>query len=77
MGPNSDFQAMSVTLRFHKLNGTNYHAWADNMKAVFQSLWLYVEGLEECPDKPDSLPPLIGMGNNSCLPRPNIRIGSS
>ena len=33
MCPNSDFQAMSVTLKFPKLNGTN-HAWADNMKAV-------------------------------------------
>jgi hypothetical protein len=46
MGP--DIKLTSKTLQFPKLNGTNYHTWADNMKAALQakSLWGVVSGHE-------------------------------
>jgi hypothetical protein len=52
MGP--DVELTSETLQFPKLNGTNYHTWADNMKAVLQakSLWGVVSGCEHCPPCP-------------------------
>ncbi|KAJ3563959.1 hypothetical protein NP233_g8606 [Leucocoprinus birnbaumii] len=44
MGPAAE--STSETLQFPKLNGTNYHVWADNMKAALQakSLWGIVSG---------------------------------
>ncbi|KAJ3557795.1 hypothetical protein NP233_g11654 [Leucocoprinus birnbaumii] len=52
MGPAAE--STSETLQFPKLNGTNYHVWADNMKAALQakSLWGIVSGRERCPVQP-------------------------
>jgi len=62
MGPLSVYtqDSSSETLRFPKLNGSNYHVWSDNMKAALQArlLWLFVEGLEICPSKPSMDPPV-------------------
>jgi transposase InsO family protein len=56
MGPatDSDVGSTSETLRFPKLNGDNYHSWADNMKAALQakSLWGVVSAREHCPPRP-------------------------
>jgi len=51
---------MSGTLSFPKLNGTNYHAWSDNMKAALQArlLWLIVTGRRSQPTEPDPNPPV-------------------
>jgi len=71
MGPNSIYtqDSFSETLCFPKLNGTNYHVWSDNMKAALQAclLWLFVEGLEECPPKPSFSSP-IDMDNKLFIP---------
>ena len=55
MGPVPSYsESTSETLQFPKLNGTNYHVWSNNMKAVLQakSLWGVVSGWELCPIKP-------------------------
>ena len=62
MGPLSIYtrDSSSETLRFPKLNGSNYHVWSDNMKAALQVrlLWLFVKGLEICSSKPSADPPI-------------------
>ena len=71
MGPDSVYarDSSSETLRFPKLNGTNYHVWSDNMKAALQArlLWLFVKSLEECPPKLSSGPP-IDIDNKPLIP---------
>ena len=71
MGPNSIYAQDSSleTLCFPKLNGTNYHVWSNNMKVALQAylLWLFVEGLEECPPKSSS-GPLIDIDNKLLIP---------
>ena len=50
------------TLQFLKLNGMNYHMWADNIKAVLQakSLWEVICGYEHCPPQsPHQFPKLV------------------
>jgi len=53
-------KSSSETLHFPKLNGTNYYVWSDNIKAALQArlLWLFVEGLEDCPPVPPTTYPL-------------------
>jgi len=53
-------ESTSETLSFPKLNGTNYHAWSDNMKAALQArlLWLIVTGRRSQPTEPDPNPPV-------------------
>ena len=62
MGPLSVYtqDSSSETLRFPKLNGSNYHVWSNNMKAALQArlLQLFVEELEICPSKPSVDPPI-------------------
>ena len=57
-------ESSSETLHFPKLDGTNYYVWSDNMKAALQAhlLWLFVEGLEDCPPIPPTTHPLDSEG---------------
>ena len=70
MGPAGTYvrESSSETFHFPKLNGTNYHVWSDNMKAALQAclLWLFVEGLEDCPPKP-SLTHSLGTDNKPLI----------
>jgi hypothetical protein len=61
MGPTDIFKSTSETLWFPKLNGTNYHIWADNMKAALQakSLWGIVSGHELTPTCPPAVYPKL------------------
>ncbi|KAF7761189.1 transcriptional regulator family: Zinc finger, CCHC-type [Agaricus bisporus var. burnettii] len=49
-------ETTSETLQFPKFNGTNYHFWADNMKAALQakSVWGVTSHRERCPPHPEA-----------------------
>lgn len=67
MGPATALESTSETLQFPKLNGTNYHVWADNMKAALQakSLWGVISSCECCPPKPPLNPPKPHVSESS------------
>jgi transposase InsO family protein len=59
-------ESTSETLQFPKFNGTNYHSWADNMKAALQakSVWGVTSGRERRPPHPpDEYPGLYTVSS--------------
>ena len=65
MGPAVD--SSSETLQFPKLNGSNYHTWADNMKSALQakSLWGVVSGRERRPPEPPADYPKLAAASTT------------
>ena len=70
-----DSKLTSETLWFPKLNGRNYYARADNMRAALQAwkLWLLVDSLEECPLIPTPKPPFTSKGLPYLMPSVEYR----
>ena len=68
------------TLQFLKLNGMNYHMWADNIKAVLQakSLWEVICGYEHCPPQsPHQFPKLVVVQAAKALSASSAKGGTS